>query len=276
MEVIEDRVGKTIFTIEAENCLLREESSYQLIEVYQTEPFGKVLVLDTNIQTTEKDEFYYHEMLVHPVLFAYGKLGNVLLVGGGDGGALEEILKHNPDKVTMVEIDKRVVEISYEYLRSINRGSFYADNVELIFADAFEFLRDTDRIFDVMIIDCPDPVGPGRILYTKEFYQMVYEHLSSDGMISVQTESPFLQPAEHKLARSAIASVFDKFYPYIGIVPAYPCGIWSYIVATKTDIDPTIIRSKISISDLKYYSPEKQKTLFIKPGWYIRQFESEE
>lgn len=278
MELIQDRIGKSIWVIEAESCLLREDSPYQRIELFVTEQYGKVLVLDSSIQTTEKDEFFYHEMLVQPAMHIHPQPEDILIVGGGDGGTLEEVLKHNPKTVTMVEIDRRVVEVSREYLTSINKAAFDKDNVELVFEDAFKYVQDIDRKYDVIFIDCSDPIGPGRVLYTPDFYQAVRNRLKEEGIVVVQSESPVFQVKEHNMVRGSIREVFgDRFYPYLGLVPSYPGGLWSYILVGPSLKDiRRMSKQEGSIPDLKYYAPQPQlhENLFTLPKWYIERYSS--
>lgn len=270
MSWIEDRTGKFYIRIEAERHLVSRRSAYQQIDVYQTEQFGNVLVLDSHIQTTESDEFFYHEMLVHPAMYAHRSPRKVLIVGGGDGGALEEVLKHKPELAVMVEIDPMVVEVSREHLAGINRGSFDAPNARVLFEDAFTFLQETTEEFDVIIVDCPDPVGAAEVLYTSDFYTLVRKRLRPEGIVAVQTESPIMQMAIHQRALAAIAGAFEHVAVYLGTVPIYPCSIWSFALASLVPDGHRQARNA-KLTDLRYYQPEQHDHYFALPPWYYEE-----
>jgi len=273
MALIEDRTGKFRIHIQAECLLAQLESPYQKIDVFQTEQFGAVLVLDNNIQTTEADEFFYHEMLVHPPMSAHPNPTNVLVIGGGDGGALEEVLKHRVDRAVMVEIDEMVVQTARKYLTTINKGSFDAPNAQIIFQDAYTFLERTSDQFDVIIVDCTDPIGPGKVLYTPQFYALVRKRLNEAGIVSAQTESPILQPDVHALALNSMRAAFEHVSVYLGVVPTYPCGIWSYALAAGHRHGHKIART-VDLPDLRYYQPDQHEHYFALPTWYRQQYNS--
>ncbi|RMD54368.1 MAG: polyamine aminopropyltransferase, partial [Nitrospirae bacterium] len=168
--------------------LYREHSKYQEILIVETVGFGRVLLLDGVIQTTEGDEFFYHEMLVHVPLFSHPEPENLLVIGGGDGGAVREALKHSSIKrVVHVEIDEKVVEACKIYLPGL---SYDDERVELNIADGVDYVKKTKETFDIVIIDSTDPVGPAKALFEYDFYKSLSSILSDRGVIALQSESP--------------------------------------------------------------------------------------
>ncbi|MCK5179257.1 MAG: bis-aminopropyl spermidine synthase family protein, partial [Candidatus Omnitrophica bacterium] len=146
--------------------LYKKKTSYQDMQIYDTQRFGKLLLLDGAIQTTEKDEFIYHEMITHPVLFMHPKPENILVIGGGDGGVLREVLKHRVKKVILVEIDEKVIKFSERYFPSLSKGAFRNSRVKIVIEDGAKFIRETKEKFDIVIVDSPDPVGVAKVLFS--------------------------------------------------------------------------------------------------------------
>ena len=172
------------------DCLLEKQTQIQKVQIFETPVFGKVLVLDNAIQITERDNHIYHEMLVHVPMFAHGDVKDVLIVGGGDGGCLREALKHPVDSVTMVEIDSEVVELSRRFFPAVSGGAFLDDRADVLIDDAYRYLAEERRRFDLILIDSTDPVGAAARLFTQEFYQRCFLRLRSSGMIVIQSGSP--------------------------------------------------------------------------------------
>jgi len=182
------------FTVEQE--LYRDDSPYQSIEIVQTKRFGKVLILDGIVQTTELDEFIYHEMLVHVPMLACTAATEVLIIGGGDGGALRELLKHDVERVDMIEIDEQVVSSCIDFLPTLNNhGAVFKDTrTNLIIEDAITFLGRDNRRYDVIISDSTDPIGAGEVLFSQAFYELCDRALKPNGVIALQNGVAFLQP----------------------------------------------------------------------------------
>jgi spermidine synthase len=251
------------------------KSSFQKIEVYDTFAYGKILVLDGILQTSEKDEFVYHEMLCHLPLFLHKNPERVLILGGGDGGSLKEVLKHKIKKVWMVEIDKKVVEISKKYIPSISGKSFNNKRAEIIFEDGKEFIKKYNDFFDVIIFDLSDPAGPAEGLISGYFYKSVKRALRKNGIISIQSGSLNDQP---KLA-SLIFKRTSKIFPYIemhrAVVPSYYAGEYAFNIASSTFDFRKITFKKIEKKykklklDLRYYSPEIHSASKVLPR-YLR------
>jgi spermidine synthase len=236
------------------------ESPFQKIEIYDTFDFGKILVLDGILQTSEKDEFIYHEMLCQVPIFLHKNPRKVLIVGGGDGGSLEEVLKHKIEKVWMAEIDRKVIKVSEKYLPSISKGAFKNKKAEIVVGDGKEFIKKYKDFFDVVILDLSDPAGPAKDLISLDFYKKVKRALKKNGLVSIQSGS---LDDQIKL----VATIFKrirKIFPVAEIRRAVIPSYWeeySFIVGSKANLKKITFkdiekRYKKSKLDLKYYSPE--------------------
>jgi spermidine synthase len=249
-----------------------EKSEYQEIAVIDTEQFGRMLLLDGVIQTTVEDEFIYHEMIAHVPLFAHKNPKKVLVVGGGDGGTIREIVKHpTVEKAVLVEIDDRVVEVSKEYLPEISCALDH-EKVEVVIGDGIKYVKEKKNEFDVIIIDSTDPVGPAEGLFSADFYRSVHECLKEDGIMVAQAESPFFDRDFLKKILSNIGSSFALTRLYTGFVPTYPGGYWGFALGSKkydpVEIDP----SRADGIETRFYSPEIHKASFVLPryvSWYL-------
>ncbi|MBO8174290.1 MAG: polyamine aminopropyltransferase [Thermococcus sp.] len=249
--------------------LFETQSRYQRIEIYETEGFGKLLVLEGTVQLVEQGEESYHEPLVHPALLAHPNPRKVLIIGGGDGGTLREVLKHKTvEKAVMVEIDEMVVEISKIYL-GIDRGAFDDPRAEVIIGDGVEFVKNTREKFDIIIVDSTDPVGPAKQLFSEEFYKTAYNALNDNGILITQAGSVYLFTNELLDAHKAMKSAFDKVYYFSFPVIGY-ASPWSFLIGVKGNIDFAKIDLKRAEGlELIYYDPEKHETLFQMPK-YVR------
>lgn len=250
--------------------LLEIQTRYQRLELYETEGFGKLLVLDGTVQLVEKGEESYHEPLVHPVMLAHPDPKRVLIIGGGDGGTLREVLKHGTvEKAVMVEIDDAVIDVSRRYLK-IDRGAFEDPRAEVIVGDGVKHLRSTEEKFDVIIIDSTDPVGPAKMLFSEEFYRDVYNALNREGLMITQAGSVYLFTDELLGAYREMRRVFDRVYYFSFPVIGY-ASPWSFLVGAKGNVDFTRVDpSRAESLELAYYDPEKHETLFQMPR-YVRE-----
>ncbi|NJE54034.1 polyamine aminopropyltransferase [Thermococcus sp. 21S9] len=249
--------------------LFETQTKYQRLELYETEGFGKLLVLDGTVQLVEIGEESYHEVLVHPVMLAHPNPRRVLVIGGGDGGTLREVLRHESvEKATMVEIDEMVVEVSRIYL-GIDRGAFDDPRAELIIGDGVEYLKNTEERFDVIIVDSTDPVGPAKLLFSEEFYRTAYEKLNEKGLYITQAGSVYLFTNELIDAYKAMKRVFDKVYYFSFPVIGY-ASPWSFLVGVKGDVDFRKVDVSRAPEKLYYYDPERHETLFQMPK-YVRE-----
>ena len=220
----------------------RGQTEYQHVEVMDGATFGRTLVLDGKTQSTEVDEFAYHEALVHPSMIAHPNPKSVFVAGGGEGATIREVMSHRSvEQVVMVAIDKQVVDLCREYLPNHHQGSFDDPRLELHHMDALEFLEDTSLRFDVVIIDVPDPLeaGPAYLLFTQEFYSLLKERLRPGGLMVAQSGPT--GPAFYEQCFSAVAntvgSVFSGVYLSEAFVPSFGTT-WGFVIGS-TGPDPT-------------------------------------
>jgi spermidine synthase len=263
---------KQAFT--ADEILYQEKTEHQDLVIFSNPTYGRVLMLDGVIQTTEKDEFFYHEMMVHVPLFAHGAARKVLIIGGGDGGCLREALRH-PDVVpTMVEIDGAVVEMSKKYLPTLSDGAFENPRTKLIITDGLKFVAETDETFDVIIVDSTDPIGPGEVLFTEDFYRNCHRCLTENGILVTQNGVPNMQPDEvtHSYRRLQGAGFEDVSF-YLTAVPTYVGGFMTLGWGSKNAENR--LRSLAEIKarfdqtplDTVYYTPEVHAGSFGLPAY---------
>jgi spermidine synthase len=236
------------------------KSSFQKIEVYDTVSFGRVLMLDDIYQTSEKDEFIYHEMLCQLPMIYHSKPKKVLIVGGGDGGSLKEVLKHPVEKVWMVEIDEKVVDVSKKYLPSISQKAFDDKRAEVIIDDGIKFVKEHENFFDVIILDLSEPWGPAEKVVSLDFYKSVRRALKKDGVVSVQGENFFYQPSLVALIYQRVKKAFPSTIIHHAPVLLYGIGEMSVVVASNDDL------SKVSLNDVeKKFKRLKLKTKYYNP-----------
>ncbi len=259
---------------------VRKKTPFQELLLLETEDWGKMLVLDGAVQTTERDEFIYHEMIVHPAAFTFTReIERVLVIGGGDGGTVREVLKHGPKSVDMVEIDREVVEFSMRELPSIS-SSLSDERVNLVFDDGRKFIEGKENLYDLIIVDCSDPVGPSKVLYEEAFYRDALRALKPDGIFVTQSESPFAQRKVHVKVVRELSKVFKIVRPYLAFIPTYPSGMWSFTFASNR-LDPLgvspsalgkLYREFVEKSgELKYYNPEIHYGAFAIPNFVYRE-----
>jgi spermidine synthase len=250
------------------------QSERQLLEVVETPEFGRVLRVDGITVTSERDEFYYHENLVHVPALAHRGPENVLIIGGGDGGALEEVLKHAcVQRVFLVEPDPAVIELSSRYLESIHHGAFRDHRVTLHFADGRNWLKVDDHEFDLILLDLTDPAGPSHALYTAEFYQLCRARLASNGVLALRVESPVTRPHTFTRIVATLRSVFETVRPYLVYVPT--CGTWFAMATASICVDP--IADTVDgmlrrfddrlLFDLQFYNPATHFAGFALPNF---------
>lgn len=242
------------------------KSKFQEIALLDTLEFGKMLVLDGLVQTTEKDEFIYHEMISHPAMFLHPNPEKVLVIGGGDGGTVREVLKHKSVKeVHLCEIDEEVILVAEKYLPSI---SYQLKNpkVKIFIEDGNQFLEENKDSYDIIIMDNSDPIGASEVLFKAEFYKKVKIALKEGGIMVAQTESPILQKDYFQNAVSEIKKVFKNVGVYLAYIPTYPSGMWSFTIASQ-DIDIFNLDKELKLEgmDLKYFNQDIFKSLYVLP-----------
>ena len=244
--------------------LFSTKSKYQRIDVVEFEQFGRGLVLDGVIQTTLGDEFIYHEMLSHVPLFSHPGVKKVLVVGGGDGGTVREVLKHPVDSVDLVEIDGTVVDVAKKYLPE-TAASLENSRVTVHVQDALEYIMHKKDYYDCVLVDSSDPIGPAAGLFKKAFYQNIYEALKPDGLMAAQTGSPLFTPGLIKQVSRAIKEVFPISNFYWCTVPTYSIGPWSFVFASKAYSQQV---NRTLAGDLRYYSPGIHEASFVLPVYF--------
>lgn len=248
--------------------LFSEKSEFQKVEVYKTEHLGNVLLNDDFLMCSDRDEFVYHEMMAHVPLSVHPDPRKVLIIGGGDGGTAREVLKHKTvEKVVMVEIDEAVVNACRIHLPS-TASELDSPRLELRIQDGLEYIKETEEIFDVVMIDSTDPIGPAAPLFGKDFYSDVYKKMSANGIVVSQCESPFFFLETQKSMLSVFHDLFAKvqLYNYSNIT--YPGGLWSFAFSSK-GLDPVIdFKATVDESmDLKYYNSQIHKAAFALPNF---------
>lgn len=259
--------------IRMDHLIYRGQTEFQSVLIFDNDLLGRVLILDDVVQTTARDEFIYHEMLAHVPLFSLDSPREVLIIGGGDGGCLEEILKHPVDRVTMIELDRQVVALAKAHLGMICGDAFDDPRTELRIEDGAKFLAETDRRFDVIIIDSTDPIGPGAVLFSPEFYTNCRRCLRPTGILVTQNGVPFIQDEELASSAKAFTALFRYPRFCFAAVPMYMGGAMAFGCASDgTDagaIPVEILRARWERlgPDLRYYSPEVHLGAFAMPPY---------
>jgi spermidine synthase len=249
----------------ASKQLYKQDSPYQKIEVIENEHFGRVLLLDGLVQTTERDEFFYHEMLVHPALLVHPSPRNLLVIGGGDGGVLKETLRYPVDSVCLVEIDPLVIEVSKVYFPWLS-PCLKDERAEIVISDGREFIKKTDRKFDIIFVDSSDPVGPSASLHEKDFFSRLKECLCEDGIIVAQVGSPFYNMDSIKKKNDFLKMLFEIVSFYASPVPTYPGGSWAFVFVSDK-VQPLKIRGNPPVG-LKYFNPDIHRAAFSLPNFF--------
>ena len=262
------------FFIRSSRQYERFRSPYQAIEVHETEPFGKLFRLDGHFMTSEQDEFFYHENLVHLPGITHPAPERALIVGGGDGGSAEELLKYpSMKKVTLAEIDMAVVDISRKYLASVHKGSLDDPRLDLRIGDGFAYVRETSETFDLIVLDLTDPGGPSLELYTPAFYRACASRLTSLGAMALHIASPIAHPDRIRQTLVSLRSAFSIVTPYLTSVPLYG-GLWMMACCSAT-LDPRKLSApeidrriaQRGITDLQYYNGEMHRAALAMPNF---------
>lgn len=257
--------------------LYRKKTPYQTLEIFETPAFGRILALDGVCQATERDEFFYHEMMVHPALFAHGAARKVLIIGGGDGGILEEVLKHKAiERAVMVEIDGSVVDICKKYLGSICGKAFDDPRTELIIADGVAYMGGTAEQFDIILVDSTDPIGPAKALFGTDFYDACKRCLAPRGILVTQNGVPFLQREElattHKRLKKLFKDTGFLFVPVPTYVGGFMALSWSSQDARNRTVSLKTLDARFDKARIKtaYYTPDVHRAAFTVPRYLQR------
>jgi len=276
----EQQTDEVRFSIKVKQHLYTGKSEFQDVDVFESEEFGKFLTLDGLMMVTEKDEFIYHDMITHVAMATNPSIKKVLVIGGGDGGTVRELTRYSHiEKIDMVEIDKLVVDVSREYL-AITASKLDDPRVSLYFEDGIRFVADTKEIYDLILVDSTDPIGPGEGLFTTEFYQNCFNILSDNGILVNQSESPYYDQFSHEMKRAhkKIKNIFPISKVYQFHMPTYPSGHWLFGFASKK-LDPIkdVDFDKWNALGIKtkYYNPQLHVGCFALPSYVQEMLDNE-
>ena len=263
-------------TFRIDKLYFEHKTEHQHLMIFHNAFLGRVMTLDGVVQTTEKDEFIYHEMLAHVPIFAHGHAKQVLIVGGGDGGMIREVLKHaSVEQATMVEIDNDVIEMAKQYLPRHSAGAFDDERANIVIADGMDFVRETDQRFDVIISDSTDPMGPGEVLFTDNFYSACKKILNPGGIMVTQNGVPFFQIDELINTQQRMGAQFSDQTFYSAAVPTYYGGIMTFAWGCDDEAirkqDVSVIEQRFKDSGIKtrYYTPQIHQASFALPAYVL-------
>ena len=253
--------------------LHREKTAHQDLIIFENSRFGRVLALDGVIQTTEGDEYVYHEMLVHMPVLGHGQATDVLIVGGGDGGALREALRHaSVERAVLAEIDESVIGLCREHLPNHSAGAFDDARAEIVIADGAAFIAETERRFDVICIDSTDPAGPGEVLFSEDFYGGCKRCLKPGGVLVTQNGVPAMQGAEVTNSHQRLGAHFADVAFYLAPVPTYAGGFMAFgwasddAAARQTPLETLEARYAAAGIETRYYNAEIHRAAFALPN----------
>jgi spermidine synthase len=270
-ELLEIKKGR-VLKVQYKELLESFQSKYQKIDVYDTIPFGKMLVHDEVVMLTEFDEAHYHEMIAHVPLNVHPNPKNVLVIGGGDGGTIREVLKHPQiENAHLCEIDEAVVRLCQKHLPEISCG-FQDQRVQLFFEDGAEFVKQKKNYYDVIIVDSSDPIGPAEVLFQEEFYRSMHAALTEDGIVVTQSESFMYHQDIIKKIANFSRKIFLIYNYYYTIVPTYPSGTIGFSFCSKKydpkiELDPKKLEN---LKGLKYYNKDVHKAAFCLPNAFSK------
>lgn len=278
---MQDWVEETLYPgfrvrLKADRILFDSQTEHQHLVIFENDLFGRVMSLDGVIQLTTADEFIYHEMITHLPLFAHGRATRALIIGGGDGGSLRECLKHpGLESVTLCEIDQGVIDLACTHFPEVSNGAFDDPKARIVIADGTEFVANTDERFDVIMVDSTDPIGPGAVLFTEQFYADCKRCLKDGGILVTQNGVPFVQGPE--LARSLrhFRAHFGDAFAFMATTPTYVGGPMAYGWATDDlalrRLSRDVICRRFADAGFKtrYYNPDVHQAAFALPV-YVR------
>jgi len=254
--------------------LYEGRTDFQDVLIFENDYFGRVLVLDGIVQTTERDEPFYHEMLAHVPLFAHGTAEHALIIGGGDGGALREVLRHPLKSATMVDIDGGVIELCREFLPSLSDGAFVDTRTNLLVGDGIKFVADAEaNTYDLIIVDSTDPMGPGEVLFTEAFYADCKRILRPGGIVVTQNGVAFFQGESVTNSRRRLTPHFADVGFYLTATPTYGGGFmalgWATDDKAHREVPLETLRERHATCGFstRYYSPEVHKAAFALPPY---------
>ncbi|KJZ14998.1 spermidine synthase [Marinomonas sp. S3726] len=263
-------------SFEVDEVLFEIDTDHQHLVIFNNSQFGRIMALDGVIQTTERDEFIYHEMMAHVPMFAHGNAKKVLIIGGGDGGMLREVLRHpGVEQVTQVEIDQAVVDMCTKYLPNHSAGAYEHEKTKVVIADGVDYVNETDEKYDVIISDCTDPIGPGEVLFSSRFYEGCKRCLTPGGVFVAQNGVSFMQIEEVTTTAQRLKPYFADQSFYSAAVPTYVGGIMTFAWATDNQalrsLDAKTIRERFDAAGFstRFYTPEVHQASFALPQYVI-------
>jgi spermidine synthase len=259
-----------------DKILYREQTGHQDLVIFENAALGRVMALDGVVQTTERDEFIYHEMMTHVPLLAHGAAKRVLIIGGGDGAMLREVSRHkNIEQITMVEIDAGVVTFCQQYLPNHSAGAYDDPRFTLVIDDGVNFVAQCSEKFDVIISDCTDPIGPGESLFTSEFYAGCQRCLNENGIFVAQNGVCFLQQEEAVNSHRKLSHYFGDVSFYQAAIPTYYGGIMTFAWASNNpalrQLDSATLQARFTAANLtcRYYNPAIHTGSFALPQYLL-------
>ena len=262
------------FFIRSKAALERFRSAFQDVEVHDSASFGKLFRLDGHFMTSEKDEFFYHENLVHVAALSHAAPARALVVGGGDGGSVEELLKHPSIRhVTLAEIDGAVVEIARRHLRAVHHGRLDDPRVALRIEDGFAYVRNAADRYDLIVLDLTDPGGPSLPLYSVDFYRACAARLAPGGAMTLHIASPVAHPERIRCGVADLRAAFARVTPYLTSIPLYG-GLWMMACCSDT-LDPHALSAaeadrriaERGLSHLQYYNGDMHRAGLALPNF---------
>ncbi|MDZ4790467.1 MAG: polyamine aminopropyltransferase [Hyphomicrobiales bacterium] len=264
-------------SLATDNVLYENKTEHQHLVIFENDTFGRVMMLDGVVQLTDKDEFIYHEMMAHTPILAHGDARRVLIIGGGDGGVLREVLRHKSvERAVLCEIDREVVDLSLKHLQNISRGAFDDPRVELVIADGVKYVAETDERFDCIIVDSTEPVGPAAVLFTRGFFEGCRRCLSDPGVLITQNGLPFLHPDHLRGTMGLFGELFEDSATFLVNQPTYFGGpfalAWASNDKSLRKIKLKKLRERFEASGIEtnYYSPKVHKAAFSLPVYVER------
>lgn len=271
MRFTETQTKGVYLSLQVKRRIASVKTSYQYLEIVDTDTkLGRLLALDGKIQLTEGDEAFYHEMLAHPPLLSHPHPRRVLIIGGGDGGTLREALKHPVSKAVLVEIDAEVIKACRRHL-DISQEGFDDERVEVVISSGEEFVKTAKQKFDVILVDSTDPIGPALALFEHPFFEACSIILDEGGILCAQTGTPFYQQICQKVHRS-LRQIFPQVKLYLGFVPSYPSGLWSFCMAggwlnqSLKELKKRYYKRGLNGKTV-YYTPKLHQASAILPGF---------
>ncbi len=259
-----------------DEVLFEQKTDHQHLIIFRNPEWGTVMALDGVVQTTERDEFIYHEMMTHVPLVAHGQARDVLIIGGGDGGILREVLKHSTvERVVQVEIDAAVIDMCKTHLPNHSNGAFDHPKAQIVIADGIEYVGETSRSFDVIISDSTDPIGPGEVLFTSKFYTGIQRCLKPGGVFVAQNGVSFMQTDEVRTTARRLGPLFADQSFYAAAVPTYVGGIMTFAWASDNPalrkLDAQTVEARIAAAGLRtrYYNHGIHTAAFNLPQYVL-------